>query len=124
MARVTDHRRAKRVAQIVESIRLLELRSLERPAEAPQDRCLVERPGRVGIEEHESIATALPAARLSRSSSPATSSAIGTLRVERRDFGVPKHVVLPDPDPAGGPVHVAPPERYQLALPQGRSPPP
>src|ERR1700735_82383 len=30
-----------------------------------------------------------PAARLSRSSSPATSSAIGTLRVERRDFGVP-----------------------------------
>jgi hypothetical protein len=85
-----SHRRAERVAQIVETMRPLKLRSLERPAEAPQDRSLVERPGRVGIGEHESIAT-LPTVLLRRSSSPATSSAIGTLRVERRDFGVPRH---------------------------------
>lgn len=84
----TSHRRTERVAQIVEAMRLLKLRGLERPAEAPQDRRLVERPGRVEIGEHESIALS-HAAWLSRSSSPATSSAIGTLRVERRDFGVP-----------------------------------
>jgi hypothetical protein len=33
-----SHRRTERVAQIVEAVRLLKLRGLERPAEAPQDR--------------------------------------------------------------------------------------
>jgi hypothetical protein len=31
---------------------------------------------------------------------------------------VAQHVVLADPDPASGPVHVAPSKRHQLALPQ------
>ena len=48
------------VAQIVEAMRLLKPRGLERSAETPQDRRLVERPGGVGIGEHERIATALP----------------------------------------------------------------
>jgi cell filamentation protein len=85
----TRHRRAERVALIVKAVRLFKLRGLEREPVAAQNRRLVERPGGVGIGEHESIAAALPTVRLSRSSSPATSSAIGTLRVERRDLSVP-----------------------------------
>src|ERR1700735_2568968 len=54
------HRCAERVAQIVEAMLLLKPRGLECSAEAPQDRRLVERPGRVGIGEHENVATALP----------------------------------------------------------------
>src|ERR1700722_16384498 len=54
------HRCAERVAQIVEAMRLLKPRSLERSAETPQERRLVERPVGGGVGEHEHIATALP----------------------------------------------------------------
>lgn len=45
-----SHCRAESVAQVVEAVRLLKLRGLERAPVAAQDRRLVERPVGVGIE--------------------------------------------------------------------------
>src|ERR1700690_4522305 len=90
-------------------MRLLELRGLERPAEAAKDRRLV-----------ESIAAALP--RCAAEPVKLSRNLVGHRNTARRATGLrsaelAQHVVLADPDPAGDPVHVAPSKRHQLALP-------
>jgi hypothetical protein len=72
----------------VQVVGLVERRGLERLAVPAQVRGLVERLAREGIGEDERVIVGLARGLWSRSSSPASRSAIGTLRVALRDFGV------------------------------------